>query len=84
MHRNLLLTVNFLPVNVALDDDAAWPAHSLAGGCSDPDVPETEVSVADVEDASTGLSLAESGVSSGSDSSTAHTSAWDQQLPPAM
>lgn len=81
VHRNLALEVN-LPGNVALDDDAAHPARSLADVRSEPDVPV--LSVTDVDAASTCPSLTESSVSFSSDISAAHTSAWVQQLPPAV
>lgn len=68
VHCNLLLEVSFLSVNAASSDDAAQPARSLAGVRSD--MPDAEVDAA-----STCLSLTESHVSSSSDSSTARTSA---------
>ncbi|TWW64920.1 hypothetical protein D4764_22G0005670 [Takifugu flavidus] len=70
VHRNLLLEVDFLPLDVALDG-AAEPVDSLAGVASGPDLHEAKM----------GPSLAGSGTSS---SISECTSAWAQQLPPPV
>ncbi|TWW77028.1 hypothetical protein D4764_12G0004180 [Takifugu flavidus] len=80
VHRNHLLEVNFLPLDVALDG-AAEPVDSLAGVASGPDLHEAKMSVADMDAASMCPSLAGSGTSS---SSSDRTSAWVQQLPPPV
>lgn len=38
MHHNLLLQVNFLPLDVTLDDDATHPAVSVVSGPLDSDL----------------------------------------------
>ncbi|CAF91604.1 unnamed protein product, partial [Tetraodon nigroviridis] len=80
VHRNLLLEVNFLPLDVALDG-AAEPGDSLAGVAAEPVLHEADTSVADVDAASMCPSLAGFGASS---SSSDRTSAWVQQLSPPV
>ena len=80
VHRNLLLQVNFLPLDVCFDDSVIHHAVSVTNGLSTTSVHEPEVSAVDTGAATVVTSLADP-LACLSDYDEDRTASWVQQSP---
>lgn len=82
VHHNLLLQVNFMPLDATLDDNVAHPAANITDGPSMADVHEPDMSVVDPGAATVVTSLADP-LSYISECNENHTMSWVWEQSPS-